>query len=367
MDLKANLKASKLPRIDGLRAVSALLVILYHYGYTFIPAGFGVMVFFVISGFLITWLLLKEREKSGTVSLKNFYIRRALRIFPAFYCFWICVTVLLIVLHRSIIWPQAISSFCYVANYYQGLHGYPSTAYALTWSLSVEEQFYLLWPLTFLLLSKSPKKLAITVCAMIGAVWIYRLTLHFTHLAPEEYIYTSFDTRIDHLLIGCALAIALRFGFLSRVWLQLGRRSAWMGATLLLILGSMSLGYRYGIAYRNTAGFIVDPMLVAVLLVQLLSFTSRWTTWLDWPPIAYLGTISYATYLYHEVAMGAVGALVHRFQLPQWVTLAGGLAVVYAVASISYVIIERPCLRMKDRFQGTPEAIPEFRVAASTS
>src|SRR5206468_178206 len=109
---------STIPKLSGLRAISAFLVIAYHYGIPYVSAGLGVLVFFVISGFLITWLLLREADHFGKISLRRFYARRALRIFPAFYVYWLVVTAVVFFAGRWIIWPHAISALAYVSNYY---------------------------------------------------------------------------------------------------------------------------------------------------------------------------------------------------------------------------------------------------------
>ena len=154
--LAEGLKRSQLPALDGIRAIAAFLVVISHAGYAWVPAGLGVLAFFVLSGFLITWLLLKEDAKYGEVSLRLFYARRALRIFPAFYVYWALVVGSRLLLDRPLIWTQAIASFFYVTNYYQAINGDPNTSLSHTWSLGIEEQFYFLWPLTFLLLRKTP-------------------------------------------------------------------------------------------------------------------------------------------------------------------------------------------------------------------
>src|SRR5918995_3010394 len=119
-DLASALRQSNLPSLDGLRAIAVFLVVFYHFGVPYVNGGLGVLIFFVISGFLITWLLLKEEARWGNVSLKLFYIRRTLRIFPAFYAYWLLIVVGLgLILGKRIIWPQAVSSFFYVNNYYQ--------------------------------------------------------------------------------------------------------------------------------------------------------------------------------------------------------------------------------------------------------
>ena len=107
-----------------------------------------------------------------------------------------------------IIWPQAWASFFYVANYYQGLNGYPSSGFSHTWSLGIEEQFYLLWPAAFLMFANRPRRMFAVLVGGIAVIDVYRAILHNAG-APEEYIYTAFDTRLDHLLVGCAIAVAL--------------------------------------------------------------------------------------------------------------------------------------------------------------
>src|ERR1043166_1793047 len=107
--LRRSLSGGHLPALDGLRMVAVLLVVLYHFGFQAVPGGHGVLAFFVISGFLITWLLLKEEDKYGAVSLKLFYIRRTLRVFPAFYAFWLMLTAALLLSRKPVVWPQALS------------------------------------------------------------------------------------------------------------------------------------------------------------------------------------------------------------------------------------------------------------------
>ena len=125
ISLTAALKRPSLPSLDGLRAVAVFIVVLYHFGLTAVNGGQGVLIFFVISGFLITWLLLKEEEKWGSVSLKLFYLRRTLRIFPAFYAYWILVVVGFGLLGKHVHPVQATAAFFYVNNYYQGIFGDP--------------------------------------------------------------------------------------------------------------------------------------------------------------------------------------------------------------------------------------------------
>jgi peptidoglycan/LPS O-acetylase OafA/YrhL len=345
-DLSDNLRRSKIPKLDFLRAVSALIVMLYHFGFTLVAAGTGVIIFFVISGFLITWLLLEEYEKTSTISLGHFYFRRSFRIFPAFYVFWALTVGGLLVRHRHVLWGQAVAVFFYVGNYYQGLNHYPENGFSHAWSLGVEEQYYLVWPAVVLLLARSRLLLLRVTCCAILAVWIYRDVLQLIGVR-EEYIYTAFDTRIDHLLVGCVLAISLRYGYFARFWKMVCARPWFMLFPLCGLVLSTIGAWIGGNSYRNTIGFTVDPVLVAVLLTQLLASRHRWIEWMDSGPLVYLGTISYSTYLYHEMAAGIAAKAFG--EMPPGVLMVGGVAATYGIASISYYAIERPFLRLRAR------------------
>lgn len=342
-ELTAVLRNDKLPKLDGLRAISALIVVLYHFGFNQVPAGFGVMTFFVISGFLITWLLLKENDRTGGVSLLGFYRRRSLRIFPAFYCYWLVAVVLLAIRHARILWPQAICSFLYVANYYQGLHAYPSSLFSHTWSLGVEEQFYLLWPAAFLWLRKSQRKMVYALVSVILLMWTCRVILHMSG-TPEYYIYTSFETRSDEIFVGCLTAVILFHYQRARFWSWLYDHPFLIVANLAVLIASIVLGHRYGIAYRNIIGFSLDPVLVSLLMVQLLPRRERAFAWLDSRPVSYLGRISYSTYLYQQLVLPLVSHVVANSALRLTLSVLG----TWLVAAVSYQIVELPFLRLRN-------------------
>jgi peptidoglycan/LPS O-acetylase OafA/YrhL len=331
-------------------------VVAYHYGFEYVPTGFGVLSFFVMSGFLITWLLLKERDRTGGVSLRAFYMRRALRIFPAFYVYWVAVVILSTIAGLRIIWPQAWASFFYVANYYQGLNGYPSSGFSHTWSLGIEEQFYLLWPAVFLLLGRRPRRMFAGIVACVAAINIYRIILHNAGI-PEEYIYTALDTRIDHLLVGCAIAVALQHKIGTRVWQVVARRESLPVIVGLLAVSIMS-GNAYGIPYRNTIGFAIDPVLIGLLLVRLLSRDDRETAWMDSWPVVYLGTISYSTYLYQQIVLWPAREILRRAGTPEAITFVTCAVAVWVAAALSYEAVERPFLRLKERWATTGSHLP---------
>jgi peptidoglycan/LPS O-acetylase OafA/YrhL len=341
-----NLSSSRIPALDGLRAIAVFLVIFYHFTYVWIPASLGVLAFFVLSGFLITWLLLKENEKSGTVSISGFYKRRALRIFPAFYCYWGGWLFLLLVTGHKVCWPDVMSAFFYVSNYYQGLF-HPAGSYVThTWSLAIEEQFYLLWPVSFYFGRHNLKRLSWCLAGLIGSVWVYRLVLSLVFHVNQAYIYRAFDTRIDHLLVGCLTAVIVKRGVLRPLWRAISAKSY----LPLLTIGLLSASSYYTVSstlYRDVVGFAIEPLLVAVLMIQLIIFsqTTAWG-WFDSKPMRYLGQISYSLYLYHP----AMGYMVFKrlAWLAAWERVGVALLVTIAMASASYYFIEKPFLRLKD-------------------
>lgn len=352
-NLQSSLQGRHLPALDGLRAVAVFLVMLYHFGFAHVPGGMGVHMFFVLSGFLITWLLLKEQEGTGTVSLRNFFVRRSLRIFPAFYAFWALYIGAFGIARKKIIWTQALCSLFYVNNYFQAIHGEPNTGLGHTWSLGVEEQFYLIWAPLFLLLCCSRARVRKALVGLIIALWIYREVLVLGLGVFQGYVYEAFDTRADNLFVGCLLAVALRTGYAARVWRFLCCHAALSIVTVALLFGSISLQWHFGTFYRDAVGFVVEPVFVAVLIAQTIAFHKAFLwRWLQFRWIRYLGRISYSLYLYQNPIMEPV-----RRHLPGHSTgfqLGAALCVVIAMASASYFIVEKPFLRLKDRFHRRP-------------
>lgn len=350
-DLDAGLRRGHIPALDAMRAFSAFLVVFYHGGLEWVPGGLGVLAFFVLSGFLITWLLLKERAKYGQVSLRLFYARRSLRIFPAFYGYWLLVVGGLWFFGKRLVWPQAWASFFYVNNYYQAVTGDPNTALSHTWSLGVEEQFYLLWPALFLQLSTDLRKAGRVLIVLIVAVWLHRVVLKLVFGVGQGYFYEAFDTRADSLMVGCLLAIVLREADRSWVLDAAGWLTNHAAKPLLPLAGlvlSTAIAARVP-GYRDLVGFVVDPVLVAVLIVQwiTLSLHGRWWQWLNQPWLCHLGALSYSIYLYQQIVPGFAGKLARGTASPlYWVLTIGG---VIAAASISYHFVEKPFLRWKDK------------------
>ena len=346
-ELHARLGSGTIPGLDGIRALAVALVITSHFGFEFINGAFGVLIFFVLSGFLITWLMLREVDRSGTVSLKNFYKRRVLRIFPAFYAFWFVAIGIYVVRGHYIDWGQAISSLLYVSNYYMALVPTGSALFGHTWSLSIEEQFYLLWPFLFLLGRGDLARLARLLALAVVAVWIHRTLAHLVYGIRLEYIYRAFDTRLDHLAVGCLMAIQLKRGRLDR-FARLVTRHAWYPVvTLALLFGAQPL--HASLTFTYIVGYALEPLLVAVFLLQLIWFSGSgiWRLF-EHPITRYVGRISYPLYLWQQLTLFTAKRLTAG--APLFVQFAFAMMVTVALASASYYVVEKPFLKLKSRF-----------------
>ena len=346
-NLQRKLALSHIPTLDGLRAIAVFLVIFHHLGFPLAPASLGVMMFFVLSGFLITWLLLRESEEQGSVSLSGFYRRRMLRIFPAFYAYWIGIVLLLLAAGKNVLWPHAFSSFFYTANYYNAVLGDPDTVFSHTWSLAVEEQFYLLCPLIFIRLKDNLSKLTIFLCSVILAVWLHRFALCFVFKVDQSYFYNAFDTRLDHIMIGCLLAVLLKREAIMPFWRAICSSLFLPVAALILLFASIYFGSLLTPRYRDVFGFGLEPILIAILMVQTISFSSALQVkWIEWAVFRYLGRISYSLYLYQQITV--IFAQKQLAAYPEALQLIVAVAFTIITAAASYHVIERPFLKLKN-------------------
>ena len=208
-DLSVFLKAKVISGLDAARALAVILVLVDHFlvfdhiwGIHYPLGPLGVTIFFVLSGFLITSMLLTEHRKTAAINLRNFYRRRAFRIFPTFYCCWILTMGFDYLTHRFD-WRAAVISFFYMMDYgrahFVGL--LPQFPMWVSWSLAVEEKFYLLWPLLLLALLKRRSVIRTMVLIILG-LWAYRAVLCLIFHVSWDWFYNTFDMRADALLAG---------------------------------------------------------------------------------------------------------------------------------------------------------------------
>jgi peptidoglycan/LPS O-acetylase OafA/YrhL len=344
--------SGRIPSLDGLRAVAVLLVIFNHLGVPDAPQGRGVLTFFVLSGFLITWTLLRESERCGNVSIRDFYIRRGLRIFPAFYIFallHLAVTWFIQGKLSASAWADYAAALFYVANYRHAISPHEHQSLGHTWALSVEEQFYFLWPWLFSFFQRDLRRLTHILITIIVAADIYRIVLFFKFHVPRTWLNFTFDSRLDHLLVGCLLAVLLKRGILPQFWEFMTSR-IWISLVIFgLVVASIALDEHYGLAYKYGVTFVIDPLLTAILLVQVIVFANTWAWgWLNWSVTRYVGRISYAMFLYQGVTNYWA---VHIFKdRSRFVLVAAAVSLALLLGTMSYYAVELNFLRLKTKF-----------------
>jgi peptidoglycan/LPS O-acetylase OafA/YrhL len=325
----------RLPSLDGLRAISIIMVMLGHLSGTaglsvnltwVVPyAQFGVRVFFVISGFLITSILIKEREKTGQISLKRFYIARMYRIFPPAY---VLILVTVVLNRTSLHWGDIIRALTYTSNY----HPRPWVL-AHTWSLSVEEQFYLLWPAVIAFFFRYRTRLLVLTIALTP---VLNATLfYFGHGAGIVGMY--FPKVADSLAMGCLLAIA-------RPWLN--RYEHIICSDVFLLVPAITLALPL-IPISSHSMAIVNTLALQTLEYAGIALSidnavrMRWNV-LNIAPLRWLGVMSYSLYLWQQMFLDRhSGAVWTKFPL--------NIALAMLCACCSYFLVERPFLQFRDR------------------
>jgi peptidoglycan/LPS O-acetylase OafA/YrhL len=340
-----------IPSLDGLRAIAVLLVFFAHSGLDhMIPGGFGVTVFFVLSGYLITTLMRIEHSRKGRIDFRSFYLRRFLRLMPPL---TIVVTLAALLSAASLIdgyfsWAGLLSALFYFGNYQliaNDFNGMPG-GIGVVWSLAIEEHFYLLFPpLALLLLRDGRAARSIGVISLLcAAVLAWRGWLVF-HGASVNYLTMATDTRVDAILIGSLMALV------RNPWLDpepvVPALPDWAIATVCVGVLLATVLYRDEV-FRLTLRFTLQSLAVAGLIHLAVARADRRAfAWLGAAPLVYIGSISYTIYLSHHMIL--LGLAKHWPQLGWfWLTLAGAL-VTLAVAEPMRRWVELPCTRLRQR------------------
>ncbi|MDI9319744.1 MAG: acyltransferase [Phycisphaerales bacterium] len=347
----------KYPSINGLRAISIILVILHHLSIqehffsgtenikwlfpltSFLQDGhLGVNVFFVISGFLITSLMLHEETRTNTISLKNFYIRRTLRIFPAYY-FLLLVYFILQVFHLvNISNASWVTSLTYTKYFNWRLDWL--TAHA--WSLSIEEHFYLFWPLIFMYARQYRKK---TVMGLILTVPLIRVVLFFHPIIWMDEL--TIFTRIDSIATGCLFAL-YKDEILMKIqkhWQKVFYASViiiFSLPILSLLMNKINLGFVF-IPLGKTHGTIANFAIGFIMMYSIFGPRNLWFNFLNLKVINYIGILSYSIYLWQQIFISGASHWVTTY--PQ------NLLFIFIIAMSSYHFIEKPFLKLKTKFE----------------
>jgi peptidoglycan/LPS O-acetylase OafA/YrhL len=333
------------PALDGLRGIAILLVLAAHLDiiHVYVAGMVGVTLFFVLSGFLITYLLLDEVSDTGGVDLKAFYGRRALRLFPALAVYLVGIALLMSILGIDLpIWDMSWPPAVYLANYVQ-IAGHDIYAHRHLWSLAVEEHFYLVWPVLVLL--GATKRLRLLGLVLAGLVaWRFAVGSQSTMWA-----YHATDTNAYALGLGCLLAAAHHRGWRIR----LHRRTAEVGVILLVVLCLVPVT---GVDHLYSIGVWLPPLASLLASVCVLAAVEQRPHFLNGATIRWFGGVSYALYLWHAPLL----------QIPFFhataLTRLAAVALAIAIAWMSWRWVEAPILRSKLRqrmipLRRSPEAV----------
>ncbi|HEY2384667.1 MAG TPA: acyltransferase, partial [Terriglobia bacterium] len=353
-------ETNRIPSLDGLRCIAVMMVLFSHllgtqgflnptpgtFLYEF--GNLGVKVFFVISGFLITNLLLSELEKTNKIHLGKFYFRRTFRIFPACY-FMIVGLILFNAMGLVSLTPRdVIHAVTYTSNYYPGR----SWAVGHTWSLGVEEQFYLLWPAVLVFLGR--RKGFMAAASVIFICPIIRVFLW--HYYKLEGIGFRFETVADAIATGCLLAGAGGWLKAQAAYRKILESKFFVAVPAAVLFFHMFFGH-------PTIYYLISHTMMNIGIALCLDWCVTYHTGivgriLNSKPLVGIGVISYSLYLWQQMFF-------NRHSPSAMTSFPANVALVAAAALMSYFVIEKPSLRLRQRFERNIFSASARRAGAS--
>lgn len=352
---------SRIVGLDGLRACAVGIVLVAHFGfYQWVPGGFGVTLFFFISGVLITRLLMAEYQRFGRINIYNFYVRRFLRLYPALLVSVIASVLLYPCFGGHVSLPDVLAVLFYYANYYgqeigfmhEGAphHGSFQT-FGILWSLAVEEQYYLIFPLLMAWLVKDVKKAAYFFMFVIVGCLLWRMALH--DMGYGYRIYSATDTRIDSILFGALLAVWLVRDRDGRLVGRLSHPALFVAGLIGIVF---SLLYRDE-WFRDTLRYSLQGVSL-MPIVTGICFSGRYQPLLKIMEsrfMIWLGALSYSLYIFHGHALVIGENLFKVVYTDSILSQPGGfflltIPLTFAFAMISYYWVEKPFFSLRARF-----------------
>ncbi len=339
-----------IPTLDGIRAVAVTLVFIAHAGLGhLVPGGFGVTIFFFLSGYLITSLLRVEYESKRSISMKNFYLRRVYRIFPPMYLILSLVLALsalgVVGGSKSLQLEPILAQVFYITNYYLIANGgdvFPAGTGVL-WSLAIEEHFYLLYPVVLALLLRTftYRQIAAFFLAFNLMVLVWRCVLVFGFDVADTYTYMATDARIDSLLWGCILGLVFNP--------HLDKQSQQNASEVMIFVGSLGV-LAFTLLYRDeNFRETLRYTLQGVALLPIFYLSIRHTDWpifrlLSLDSMRWYGRISYTFYLFHLTGLTLAGYVTRDDKLIQGI-LGWIITVLFSVAV--YHLVEKHFMRLR--------------------
>ena len=360
-----NNKSKYLPSIDSLRALAVLAVIIYHVDVNYLPGGFlGVDLFFVLSGYLISSLIIKEYKKTGSVNLYNFYIRRARRLLPAVY-FMITVGLVVMVLFNEVLLRKshldAIFGYIYSSNWWYIFHKLDyfdsfgaQSPFKHLWSLAIEEQFYMIFPLLFLLVNRKKKskdgtyKLNKNFLYVVLGLIMVSLIAHILlfDINNISRIYFGTDTRAFSLLVGVVGAILYPMERLhAKVTLQ---QNMIYSVVSLVSIATLITVMIYTSEYNTwlyRGGFLLVAVLGLIVIISSGKQHTLMSRLLSFKPVVFIGKISYSLYLWHFPVL-VLTTPVSEIGNPNIYFVILRVILTFVVAIVSYVFVETPIRKL---------------------
>jgi len=333
------------PVLDGLRAIAVALVVLFHALPNQFRGGWvGVDIFFALSGFLITTLLILERKDSGRVSLGQFYLRRIARLMPAFFVMIILYVAITMVTKTGAARTDVLHTAWLTVTYRANLVGNPDATHGLghMWSLALEEQFYVVWPLLLVVVTAVWRRALpwLTATGILGCI-VWRGVLIHDHASLVRLYYRP-DTRVDSLLIGCLAGQLFVSGFLDR-----RRIRSWMVWACLVGFAVLAMTTRWDHIATFVIGFPLIGVAASVMIVgSVVAPPPAVRRVLSTSPFLALGRLSYSLYLWHLPVLLFMADTLH---LGRALVAGVGIPLSLAVAAASYLLVEQPFLALKDR------------------
>ena len=361
----SNNKSKYLPSIDSLRALAVLAVIIYHVDVNYLPGGFlGVDLFFVLSGYLISSLIIKEYRKTGSLNLYNFYIRRARRLLPAVY-FMITVGLVVMVLFNEVLLRKshldAIFGYIYSSNWWYIFHKLDyfdsfgaQSPFKHLWSLAIEEQFYMIFPLLFLLVNRKKKskdgtyKLNKNFLYVVLGLILVSLIAHILlfDINNISRIYFGTDTRAFSLLVGVVGAILYPMEKLhAKVTSQ---QNIMYSVVSLVSIATLITVMIYTSEYNTwlyRGGFLLVAILGLIVIISSGKQHTLMSRLLSFKPVVFIGKISYSLYLWHFPIL-VLTTPVSEIGNPNIIFVILRVILTFVLASASYVFVETPIRKL---------------------
>ena len=360
-----NNKSRYLPSIDSLRALAVLAVIIYHVDVNYLPGGFlGVDLFFVLSGYLISSLIIKEYRKTGSINLYNFYLRRARRLLPAVY-FMITVGIILMVMFNEVLLKKshldAIFGYIYSSNWWYIFHKLDyfdsfgsQSPFKHLWSLAIEEQFYMIFPLLFLLINSKKKgkdgtyKLSKSfLYIVLGLIFVSLIThILLFDINNISRIYFGTDTRAFSLLVGVVGAILYPMDKLNT---KITPQENLVYSVVSLISITALITIMIYTSEYNTwlyrGGFLLVAILGIIIIISSGKQHTIMAKLLSFKPVVFIGKISYSLYLWHFPIL-VLTTPVSEIGNPNNFYVILRVILTFIVAIISYVFVETPIRKL---------------------